>query len=112
MAESELIPPSDESDPDPPVTEPDSVPESPTPEIGITDDAIMAVEVTVRFSVGEIRTTLKDASSVQPGYIFETTTPVASPVTIELNGAHVGTGELVAIGDRIGVRVMEYPGHG
>lgn len=114
MSEPKPIPASDGADPpitDPPITEPSDIGDE-SPPLEITEDAIMAVEVTVRFSVGEIKTSLKDASSIQPGYIFETTTPVASPVTIEINGSPVGTGELVVVGDRIGVRVKEYPRHG
>ena len=46
-----------------------------------------------------------------PGFIFETQTRADAPVTIELNGATLGTGELVVIDNRIGVRVREYRGH-
>jgi flagellar motor switch/type III secretory pathway protein FliN len=79
--------------------------------LGIDHQAIANAEVTVRFSIGSARTTLGELTSIQPGYVFETETKAAVPVTIEFNGVALGKGELVSIGDRLGVLVQEYHGH-
>lgn len=77
----------------------------------ITPGDVLDVQVRVRFSVGSATASLREISSIQPGFIFETETRADAPVTIELNGATLGTGELVVIDNRIGVRVREYRGH-
>ena len=78
----------------------------------MADPAIAQLEVTVRFSVGSTQKTLEELESVQPGHIFETGAAIDQPVTIEVNGAVLGRGELVHIGDKLGVRVKEYGDHG
>ena len=77
----------------------------------ITREDILDVEVSVKFSVGAAKTSLREVASIRPGYTFETESKVDSPVTIELNGAKLGRGELVMIDGRIGVRVTEYRDH-
>ena len=66
------------------------------------------IEVTIRFGVGSTTASLEEISSIKPGFIFETGMQADQPVRIELNGAVLGYGELVQIGERLGVRVMEY----
>lgn len=75
-------------------------------------DLLMSVEVPVKFRLGESRLTLQQLSSLRPGFVFETTTSVNQPVTIEVNGAAVGTGDVVVVGDRIGVVLREQLGNG
>ncbi len=70
------------------------------------------IEVTIRFGVGSTTASLEEISSIKPGYVFETGMQADQPVVIELNGAVLGYGELVQIGDRLGVRVKEYSGNG
>ena len=78
----------------------------------MADPAIANLEVTVRFGVGSTQKTLDELASVQPGHIFETGAAINQPVTIEVNGAVLGRGELVQIGDKLGVRVKEYADNG
>lgn len=76
------------------------------------DQSLDQLEVTVRFQVGSAKTTLGELKTIQPGFIFETHNPVSQPVTIEINGMVCGRGELVQIGENVGVRVQEYTGCG
>ena len=69
--------------------------------------ALDELEVTLRFGVGSASMTLGELSAIQSGYIFQTQMDLEQPVTIEVNGAVIGRGELVQVGDKIGVRVKE-----
>lgn len=65
----------------------------------------------VQFDLGAVLTTLDVLASLQPGYVFELETNPAIPVTLRVNGAVLGRGELVRVDDRIGVRLVEVIDH-
>lgn len=68
-----------------------------------------ALEVALRFQVGELSISLGDLKSVGPGHVFELADPLnRSTVRIVAHGNVLGTGHLVAVGDRLGVRVSEF----
>ena len=67
--------------------------------------------VRVSFDLGELQLSLQELSTLQAGYTFELATPKARPVTIRANGQPVAKGEIVQIGEQIGVRLVEV-GHG
>lgn len=60
------------------------------------------------FEVGETKIPLQELERLQSGYTFELSTTVDSPVTIRANGRAIGTGKLVQVGDRIGVKVSKF----
>lgn len=66
-----------------------------------------AIEAPVRFDLGETLATIRTLQSLQAGYVFELPRRVEDAVTISVNGAVVARGELVRIGERLGVRVVE-----
>ena len=57
--------------------------------------------------MGRIQLTLGELKGIQPGFSFELEKTTEKPVTIRANGKIIGTGELVQIDERIGVRVIE-----
>lgn len=65
--------------------------------------------VVVQFDLGTLERPLGELTSLQAGYTFELPVAAARPVTIRVNGRAIGTGELVQIGDRLGVRLVETP---
>lgn len=67
------------------------------------------IELTVQFDVGTASITLDELRSIQPGFIIELSTSATTPVCAKINGATIGRGELVRIGDKIGVRLLEVP---
>lgn len=72
-------------------------------------DRLDALEVALRFEVGELSLTLGELKSVQAGHVFELAQPLnRSPVRILAHGNLLGKGHLVAVGDRLGVRVAEF----
>lgn len=65
--------------------------------------------VQVDFHLGSMQLTVGELANLQPGYVF--TLPVqveGANVDIRANGQRVGRGELVAVGDTLGVRLVSW----
>lgn len=67
------------------------------------------LEVVLRFEVGDVAVPLAELRAVKPGYVFELPQPLKqSEVRIVANGNRIGTGTLIAVGNRLGVRVATF----
>lgn len=74
-----------------------------------TLDRLDGLEVTLRFEVGELSVSLGELKALRPGHVFELPQPLnRSMVRILAHGNVLGKGQLVAVGDRLGVRVSEF----
>lgn len=72
-------------------------------------DRLDALEVTLRFEVGDLSLSLGELKSIRAGHVFDLAEPLnRSPVRILAHGNVLGKGYLVAVGDRLGVRVSEF----
>jgi type III secretion protein Q len=71
------------------------------------DSLLENMPVKLAFKVGEAQITCAELMDLQPGYTFETDNCLEKPVEIDANGQSLGMGELVNIGERLGVRVLE-----
>lgn len=72
-------------------------------------DRLDALEVTLRFEVGELSVSLGDLKGLGAGHVFELGSALnRSPVRIVAHGNVLGKGYLVAVGDQLGVRVAEF----
>jgi type III secretion system YscQ/HrcQ family protein len=87
----------------------DAQPDSPAVDVS---RAIEALDIEISFEVGRIQVPLAELRTLQAGYIFELESKVAEPVTIRANGQVIGRGQLVQIGDRIGIQTTEMRHHG
>ncbi len=65
------------------------------------------LEITLRFEAGSKKILLGELKTIGPGYTFELEGSPDRPVTIRANGKRIGSGELVRVADRVGVRVLE-----
>lgn len=73
--------------------------------------ALGEMNVAVTAVVGELELPLRDIGALQAGYIFELPTSIEqATVQLYTGSRHVGSGRLVAIGDRLGVRLLEWGG--
>lgn len=70
-------------------------------------DAILE-ELPVRlvFEAGRVEVTLAELETIGSGWVFPLGRGVDGPVDILANGRRFGTGELVRIGETLGVRVL------
>lgn len=66
------------------------------------------LEIELTFVVGQTTLTLGELRSLAPGFVVDLPTPLGEGVTIFANGKAVGTGELIEVGDHLGVRVTNF----
>lgn len=67
------------------------------------------LEVELRFEVGGLALPLAELRTVRTGFVFELPQPLRqSEVRIVANGVRIGTGTLIAVGNRLGVRVTTF----
>ncbi len=66
-------------------------------------DGIRSLPVRVAFDIGELRLSVGDLESLQVGHALDLGRPMSEAVSIRINGARVGHGELVDIDGRLGV---------
>jgi type III secretion protein Q len=64
-----------------------------------------SIPVRMSFDLGERILNLGELASLQSGHVFDLALPAAQAVTLRVNGARVGEGELVEIEGRIGVAI-------
>ena len=63
--------------------------------------------VDVSFEIGRTELRVGELSALQPGYVFPLAAQLeGANVTILANGHAVGQGEVVAVGDTLGVRLL------
>ncbi|MBV8969324.1 MAG: FliM/FliN family flagellar motor switch protein [Verrucomicrobia bacterium] len=68
---------------------------------------VETIPVRLSFSLGDTSLTVRELSSIQPGYVFEFPNPGNGQVSIYANGKLFGVGEIVELGERLGVRILE-----
>ena len=70
-------------------------------------DAADQIPVNLDFDLGNLAVPLGELASLKPGYVFELPNSLDSVrVVIRANGTRVGHGELVAVGDVLGVQLL------
>ena len=73
------------------------------------DTAARELPVQVAFDIGQIELSVGEMSSLQPGYVFALPTHLeGANVTLRANGRVAGRGEVVAVGDTLGVRLLSW----
>lgn len=73
---------------------------------GHASGSVAEVPINLVFELGRTEVPLSDLESIQAGYVFDLAKPLSQSVDILANGRRVGTGELVRVGESIGVRVV------
>jgi type III secretion protein Q len=72
-------------------------------------DRLDALEVNLRFEVGDLSLSLGELKSIHAGHVFDLGQPLnRTTVRILAHGNVLGKGYLVAVGDRLGVRVSDF----
>ncbi|MFO1058413.1 MAG: type III secretion system cytoplasmic ring protein SctQ [Dongiaceae bacterium] len=70
------------------------------------------VEIDLVFELGGATLTLAEIRAIGKGHVFDLGKDWRHAVTIRANGRVVGSGELIEVEDRLGVRVIELAGRG
>lgn len=69
-------------------------------------DPLDSVPIRLVFEVGRIDILLAELGGLAPGQVLELSGDAAAPIGILANGKRIGAGELVRIGDHIGIRIV------
>jgi flagellar motor switch/type III secretory pathway protein FliN len=64
--------------------------------------------IILTFETGRQKITIGELERIKAGYTFECGNPVNTPITICANDTPIGSGELLDIDGRIGVRIIEF----
>ena len=73
----------------------------------IDEKVIAAVEVVLEARLGSARMTVSELMQLGEGDCVTLDAALNQDVELRLNGSAVARGELVAVGDRFGVRILE-----
>ncbi len=71
---------------------------------------LAAIEVRLSVEVGGLRLSLRELMDVEPGQLFPLDRMTAEPVNVLVNGKPFARGEIVAVGERFGVRLIDIEG--
>lgn len=77
------------------------------PVVGDNIQLLRGVKVSVTAMVGEIQTTLGELMSLKEASILKIERHVDDPIDIVVDGKLFARGQLVAVGDNFGVRILE-----
>lgn len=95
----------------PPIARPDATPPDPALPLDRLDD----LPIRLVFEAGRLELPLGRLDEIGPGQVLLLPGDPDAPIAIVANGRRIGTGGLVQVGDRVGVRVVELdfpePGH-
>ena len=95
---AELAPPSDA---------PRSTPEEAAPILGLDSLVMRNVQVALRAKLGEVEMSVEDLLALKSGAILKLDRALGEPVELYLNDALVARGEIVAVDDNFGIRLVE-----
>ena len=80
--------------------------EEPAMATDAAESALDNVPIRLIFEVGRLEIPLADLGNLAPGQVLELPGDAAAPIGILANGKRIGAGELVRIGDHIGIRIV------
>ncbi len=74
---------------------------------GLALGAFGGISVRLSVEVGAVRLPLRDVLALQPGAVHTLDRRVDAPVDVLINDRLIARGEIVTIGDRFGVKLIE-----
>lgn len=89
-----------------PVTFPDLGPGA-APAVPVDLDLLADVDLSVTVELGRVRLKVRDLLRLGEGSVLELNRAAGAPVDVLVNGSVVARGEVVVVGDELGVRVTE-----
>lgn len=68
----------------------------------------LEIPVLVSAQIGAGRRTVREVLSLGEGGLLELDTTVDAPVLLRANGVPIGRGEIVVVGDKLAVQIMDF----
>lgn len=75
--------------------------------LSLSSGLFKEVSVTLRANLGEISMTIDELLSIKTGSVLKLNAQLNDPVDLRLNQSLVARGEIVAVGDNFGIRIVE-----
>ena len=76
-------------------------------ESNINQDVIRAIPITLSVEVGTTTLKLKDLMRLSQGSVLELDRGVGEPMMVKINDTVIAKGEIVAVGDKLGISVTD-----
>jgi flagellar motor switch protein FliN len=73
----------------------------------INTDLLRGVRISLEARLGQASMTVEDMMALKPGSVVKLETSLADHVDLYLNDVLIARGEVVAVGDRYGVRIID-----
>jgi flagellar motor switch protein FliN len=73
----------------------------------INGELLKGVKVAIEVRLGEAAMTVEEMMALKSGSVVSLSTGLADHVELLLNGTFIARGEIVAVGDKYGVRIVE-----
>jgi len=70
-------------------------------------DVILDTSVTITATFGEVQMPARDILQVGPGAVIQLNRVAGEPMDLFMNGIRFATGQLVLVGEQLGVRIKE-----
>lgn len=70
-------------------------------------DLLSDVELDVTVELGRVKTAVRDLLALRAGSVLELSQPTGAPVEVLANGTPIAKGEVVVVGDELGVRITQ-----
>lgn len=68
---------------------------------------VLDVVVPVSVDLGSCTMAIKDVMQIRAGSVVTLDKPLGEPVDLRINGEVIGTGEVVVVGDQIGIQIVD-----
>jgi flagellar motor switch protein FliN/FliY len=82
-------------------------PETPAKSGAINSELLRGVRVALDVQLGQVSIAVEDMMALKPGSVVTLQTGLAESVELYLNENLIARGEVVAVGDKYGVRIVE-----
>ena len=76
-------------------------------ESNINQDVIRAIPITLSVEVGTTTLKLRDLMRLSQGSVLELDRGVGEPMMVKINDTVIAKGEIVAVGDKLGISVTD-----
>ena len=83
-----------------------------TPEYPATFDLLLDVPVSLTVELGSCQLPMREVLQLSPGSVVQLDKTAGTPVELRVNHKLVARGEVVVIGERLGIRITELVGTG
>ena len=79
----------------------------PSSESNINQDVIRAIPITLSVEVGKTSLKLRDLMRLSQGSVLELDRGVGEPMEVKINDTVIAKGEIVSVGDKLGISVTD-----